>query len=279
MLDRKELSNNQFWFEKKNEEDFPFYNDRPVSLTFGQWIAWLVSTIGSFFLFSGLILKPIMTMFHLKENSKIEAEHPLATTVMSFGLLAIVLLLIFVTYWVISGHRLKALFKRMTFKEFAFSGVLGILGMIIVVFYTQFILNNLFHIKTGADSALQTTHAGVVGIRLSDFIEIIIQLIAEEMWAIVPFLFILMICYKSFTMRRKTSIVIAWILSSIIFGLYHIPSYNGNIAQAVLVIGVCRLFLTFTYIRYKNVWASYTAHLFWDFLPILVALIQGMTGK
>lgn len=279
MVERKEVANDRFWFEKNNGEDFPFYAGQPIAMSWGKWLAWVIITIGSFFVFSGMILKPIIDLLHLKENPNVAAEHPFRVMLITFGILAIVFLIIFLTYWIISGHRWNALFKKMTFKEFGFSALLGIIGMIIVVLYTRFILNDIFHIKTVADSAVQTNHAGAVGIHLSNFIEIIIQLIAEEMWAIVPFLFVLMVCYKSFSMSRKSSIVIAWLISSLIFGLYHIPSYDGNIAQAILVIGVSRLFLTFTYLRYKNIWASYTTHVFWDLIPILVALIQGFAGK
>lgn len=279
MVKLKEHDTNQFWFEKKNGADFPFYNDQPIKLSWKKWLIWVVLTIGSFFVFSGLILEPIIELLHLKENPSAAAEHPLRVMLLTFGILAIVFLIVFVTYALISGHRWHALFKKMTFKEFSFSALLGISGMILVVFYTKFILNDIFHIKTVADSAVQTNQDGKTGIQLWNFIEIVIQLIAEEMWAIVPFLFILMVCYKSFSMSRKTSIVIAWFISSLIFGLYHIPAYDGNIPQAILVIGVSRLFLTFTYIRYKNIWASYTTHIFWDLIPILAALIQGMLGK
>lgn len=278
MTKQNQFLKNRFWFEK-NEQDFPFYNDQPIALSYRKWLIWVVITIGTFFFFSGLLLEPITKIVHLKEKLKIVTDNPLNAVGITYGFLVVTLLVVFVTYRMIAGQHWDALFKRMRLKEFGLSALLGIVGMFISAIYTKVVLTDLFHIKTVADVTTKVNHAASTGVLILNASETIIQLIVEEMWAIVPFLFVLMLCHKSFSMNRKTSILIAWIISSIVFGLYHIPSYDGNVAQAILGIGLSRLILTFSYVRYKNIWASYTTHLFWDMIPILSVLVQGMTGK
>ncbi|MGX7148153.1 CPBP family intramembrane glutamic endopeptidase [Enterococcus ureasiticus] len=277
-MKRNELLKDRFWFEK-DKQDFPFYNDQPIALSWRLWIIWVTITIGTFFFFSGLLLQPVIKILNLKEKLKMVTENPLNSIGITYGFLVVTLLIAFGTYWMIAGNRWDALFKKITWKEFGLSALLGIVGMFITALYTKIVLTDLFHIKTVADVTTKVNHTASKSVPILKASETVIQLIVEEMWAIVPFLFILMICHKSLLMNRKNSILIAWIISSIIFGLYHIPSYDGNIAQAILDIGLSRLILTFSYIRYKNIWASYTTHLFWDIIPILSVLIQGMTGK
>lgn len=141
-----------------------------------------------------------------------------------------------------------------------------------MLFYSEFILVQLFHYTLNNDNAFNQDGKG--GMSILQAIITLIQLIAEEFWSIVPFLFILTICYKAINLSRKTSIIIAWIASSIIFGAYHIPSYDGDLVQAFMVIGVDRILLTFVYLRYKSIWASYLTHVAWNIIPITLAVVN-----
>lgn len=278
-MKKKTTDHTHLWLEKKDNQDFPFYNDLPIFLTWPKWTAWLLLTLLSFFIFSGLIFEPLIKLLHLKQHLNIATTHPIATKLIELTILILTLAIIFITYSRVTQNRWSALFKSPTKKEILFSAMTGLGGIILFFFYEEFILKNLLHLNMLTDTALETKHPGQTGIGLLKFIEIIIQLIAEEMLAIVPFLFILAICYKLFSLQRKTSIIIAWILSSLIFGLYHLPSYNWHIAQVILAIAVSRIILTIPYLRYKNIWASYICHLCWDLIPLLAALFSGLSNR
>ena len=101
----------------------------------------------------------------------------------------------------------------------------------------------------------------------------IFQLFGEEFLAILPFLALLQYFYLNRKKSRKKSIVLALILSSIFFGLLHLPTYNWNILQCIFVIGFARLFLTIPYIMTRNLFVSFAVHFLYDMIPFLLAFL------
>lgn len=238
---------------------FPFYNGKPYKLSLGQWIFWLVATIGGFFVFTGI-------GFPESFNKFVETLSKLEKNMVGIAIMVSVFVLVFGSYYIISKKNLGLLFPPITKKQLGSSMVIGWAGLIVIGLFTNFVVEDVFHVITHKDSAFTT-------IGLGTFIETTIQLFLEEMWAIVPFLAILAIGTK-FKVDRKISIILAWVLSSIIFALYHIESYDGDIVQVLLVITPARLILTYSYLRYKSIWASYTTHLTYD-LTILGISVLG----
>lgn len=263
----------KFWLESTNEErygDFPFYNGKPFPLSWGKWITWFVVTVVAFLFFTG----DIFLMFGIKLK-KHPLARPLELNLLKVGLLAIFLVVLFVVFWWVSKGEWRTLFRKLHKNEVWFAVIGGPVALGIVGIYMKVVLEGLLGMKLAADSALTMSSGDAV----MSFVSIVFQLIGEELGAIVPFLFVLMVCNKGLKWNRNASIWIAWIVSSIIFGIYHLSAYNDSWMQAILAIGVARLFLTIPYIRYKNIWASYLFHLAYDFLPLLVAVIRALTIK
>lgn len=266
----------RFWFEKKGGIDFPLYNGKPFELSWAKWIWWIIFTIGAFFVFTGLFLYP----FEIFDGNLFNQLRPVfhAHTWIQYIFIIVGYLMIFGSYWIICKNHWNILFHTLRWKTAFFSIVFGLAGMVVMLFYSEFILVQLFHYTLNNDNAFNQDGKG--GMTILQAIITLIQLIAEEFWSIVPFLFILTICYKAINLSRKTSIIIAWIASSIIFGAYHIPSYDGDLVQAFLVIGVDRILLTFVYLRYKSIWASYLTHVAWNIIPITLAVVNaGLINK
>lgn len=92
------------------------------------------------------------------------------------------------------------------------------------------------------------------------------MLFGEELLTILPFLIILKLGVQQFNLSRKSSLLLAWLLTSLIFASLHFPTYNWNILQTVLTIGTARLILTFSYIKTKNIWVSFIVHLLNDWV-------------
>ncbi|MBY9085348.1 CPBP family intramembrane metalloprotease, partial [Paenibacillus sp. HN-1] len=99
---------------------------------------------------------------------------------------------------------------------------------------------------------------------IATFLKMIPMLFGEELITILPFLVILALGVKKFKRSRKSAIILAWIAASIIFGAYHLQTYNWNIAQAILGIGIARVVLLYPYIKTKNIWTSFIVHLLND---------------
>lgn len=100
------------------------------------------------------------------------------------------------------------------------------------------------------------------------FVKVAVQLLGEELMTILPFLAILTLSRNLTGMARNTAIIVAWLASAAAFGLIHLPTYNWNLIQCLVVIGSARLVLTWAYIWSKNIWVSTGAHIINDWTLI-----------
>ncbi len=105
------------------------------------------------------------------------------------------------------------------------------------------------------------------------------QLLGEEVFTVLPFLAIMWFLFSRMNLPRKTSIVVAWLLSAVLFGAIHLPTYDWNLVQCFVVIGSARLVLLLAYIKTKNTWVSAGAHIINDWTLFTVALLtSGLAG-
>jgi len=104
------------------------------------------------------------------------------------------------------------------------------------------------------------------------------MLFGEELFTIIPFLVILQFSTKVLKTSRKKAVAIAWIVSAIIFGAIHLPTYNWNFMQSILGIGIVRLILTFPYVKTKNIWISFFVHVLNDWCLFLIPVLISKLG-
>ncbi|MDK2564336.1 CPBP family intramembrane metalloprotease [Romboutsia sedimentorum] len=226
-----------FKFENK-DVDFPFYNDDNFNFTGLQSLFLIIISIGA----------PIL----LQLGSKFIPDfiEPFIDIVLPLG----AFMLVVKSDW-------TKLFKKVRFKDVLLAfGVLvvnlivsGIVGIIVLKF-----------IGAEANPAAKAMQANTMFENIIFFLKIVPMLIGEELMTIIPFLVILTFASKKLKLSRKTSIIISWVVTAVIFGLLHLPTYNWNLAQSLLIIGSARLVLTFAYIKTKNIWVSSMAHILND---------------
>jgi hypothetical protein len=120
-----------------------------------------------------------------------------------------------------------------------------------------------------------TANAGIAGAAqlggsqfANFFAKVAVQLLGEELMTILPFLAILTLARNLAGMARNTAVVVAWLTSAPAFGLVHLPTYNWNLIQCLVVIGTARQVLTWAYIWSKNIWVSTGAHIINDWTII-----------
>lgn len=105
--------------------------------------------------------------------------------------------------------------------------------------------------------------------------ETIPGLFGEEMLAIV-----LLVILEHYLPKNRTGLIIATILSSLLFGAAHLSTYDWNIWQCLVVIGLTRI--PFTYAWYKsdrNLLVNGLAHWGYDMLLIAIVIIPGILDK
>lgn len=99
----------------------------------------------------------------------------------------------------------------------------------------------------------------------------LVQLVIEEIFFIVWFLFL----YHNVKIGTENSrTMIAWVGSSILFGIMHLSTYGFNIIQAVVGIGIIRFALSAIYVKKKNLTLSYMVHFLYDFIIISSVLFS-----
>jgi hypothetical protein len=59
----------------------------------------------------------------------------------------------------------------------------------------------------------------------------------------------------------------------LVFGALHLPTYDWNLVQCIVIIGTARMVLTLAYIVTKNIWVSTGAHVINDWLLLGMALL------
>ncbi len=101
---------------------------------------------------------------------------------------------------------------------------------------------------------------------------LVFQLFFEELVAVLSFVLVYQLLAQR-GLSHKACLLLALIFSVLLAAAVHIPTYNFNVVQSLLVIGGARLGLGIAYAHSKNFWIAYLAHLLYDGVLIALALI------
>jgi len=222
-----------FKFENQ-DEDLPFYAGE-TKLSFK----------GALLLFVCLILFTVPIVF------------PIPMEDWQFSLFLCFVLLI-PTLYLLRGH-LNLLFK--TIKRGNFKII--ILCVVLSLVYSFAMLYILSKIGIANIEPLED----VLVVDLISIISMIFQLMGEELFKILTFLLSMFVLY-SFSNNRKVSLVISLVVAMIAFGLAH-SGFYGNFLQVFLIQGLGSIFDFYAYLKTRNIFVSYMAHLIFDLLLTL----------
>jgi membrane protease YdiL (CAAX protease family) len=245
------------WLEDPGR-DFPFYNGAPVGLSAWQWVVVMAAVAAGF----AVLVAPIPW-----------PAGPLGAMIPAvlFPLIPLVALA-----QVAPGHW-KALFGKVGGRELRLMVGFALLN-IVVSMSVGAIVHALADVTPNAATA-QLSGMDTAG-RIGFFARTIPQLFGEEVVTLLPFLALLALLTNRFGFGRKGAIVGAWLASSLIFGLLHLPTYDWNLIQCIVVIGTARMVLTLAWILTKNIWVSTGAHIINDWLLFGIGLLgAGLVGK
>ncbi|WP_340006606.1 CPBP family glutamic-type intramembrane protease [Paenibacillus sp. FSL K6-0276] len=132
---------------------------------------------------------------------------------------------------------------------------------LIVTFTVGYIISKLFSVSA---NPVGEGFNGNFADALPTFLKMIPMLFGEELITILPFLVILAFGVKKLKMSRKSAIILACVGSAILFGAYHLQTYNWNSVQAIIGIGIARIVLLYPYLKTKNIWTSFIVHVMND---------------
>lgn len=231
---------------ERKDADFPFYADRPPTISAAGWLMVLVATAVGF--------AALGTPMPFEDN----ILTGWLRSVIFVGLPLLALARAAPGHW-------QAIFRRVGFRDVLLMFGFAILNIIV----TLSIGALLKAYGTVSANAGVAGAADLEGVRLASFFaKVGLQLLGEELLTILPFLAILAWLHSKAGMGRNSAVLASWLVSAIIFGLLHLPTYDWNIVQCLVVIGGARLVLTWAYVWTKNIWVSTGAHIINDWLLI-----------
>jgi membrane protease YdiL (CAAX protease family) len=226
--------------------DFPYYRDDPVTISAPGWLIVLAGVVTGF----AALVVPLPF-----EDGLVSGWLRAAAFVgLPLAGLAIA-----------AGDRWRAIFGPVGRREVKLMVAFAALN--IVISTSIGVVVKTFGTATANAGVVDA--AGLEGARLASFFaKTGVQLLGEELITILPFLAILTFGHRRAGLGRNTSVLIAWLVSAIIFGLLHLPTYDWNFVQCLVIIGSARLVLTGAYVWTRNIWVSTGAHILNDWLII-----------
>lgn len=238
--------------------DFPFYNGVPASIYGRQWLFVMVMVVAGFLVLASPIDWPDGAFWKCLP----------AILMPGLPLLAMA--------YVAPGHW-KAIFGKVGGREVKLMFGFALLN-IVVSMTVGAIVFALFGTSPNSATA-QLAGLDTAG-RIAYFAKTIPQLLGEEVITLLPFLALLQWFSKGLGMGRKGAIICTWVITSVVFGLIHLPTYDWNWIQCIVVIGSARMILTLPWILTKNIWVSTGVHIVNDWLLLVVTLLgASLVGK
>ncbi|WP_313920218.1 CPBP family intramembrane glutamic endopeptidase [Tahibacter sp.] len=222
--------------------DFPYYAGEPVQLQARQWLV----VLGALALAFALLVWP---------HTRLAGPWGLLFPALLFCAVPLVALA------AVAGRAWTALYRRVTLRD-----ALWMLGIAVANLVVSMLVGwtlSAWH-PTAPNPAFATLAASDISARVIAFAAMVPQLAGEELFTILPFLACLWLLHTRWAVPRKTAVIAAWILSAVPFALVHLPTYNWNVLQCLLVIGSARLVLSLAYLATRNLWVSTGAHILND---------------
>jgi len=238
--------------------DFPFYNGVPVFISGRQWLFVMAMVVVGFLLLASPIDWPDGAFWKFLPAILMPGI-PLAALA-----------------YVAPGHW-KAIFGKVGGREVKLMFGFALLNIVI-----SMTVGTIVFVLFGATSNGTTAALGGLDTagQIAFFAKTIPQLLGEEVITLLPFLALLQLFTLGLGLGRKAAIIGAWLITSILFGLMHLPTYDWNLIQCIVVIGSARLVLTLPWILTKNIWVSTGAHITNDWLLFLGGLLgAGFVGQ
>ncbi len=237
--------------------DFPFYDGDPVRLSGLQWLLLMAAVAAGF----AALVTPL--------------PWPPGLPAVLMPALLFALIPLAALACIAPGHW-RVLFGRVGWRELRLMVGIALLN-IVVSLGVGLLVRSLAEVTPNA-AAAQLAAMDTAG-RVLFFVKTLPQLLGEELLTLLPFL-ALMAAFTRLGMGRKGAVVGSWLISALLFGLVHLPTYDWNWVQCIVIIGTARLVLTLPWILTRNLWVSTGAHIINDWLLFSMGLVgAGLVGR
>lgn len=237
-------------------DDFPFYNDRPVAISGAQWaFVMLMVALG----FAALIAP--VPLFREGWGQFIPAIAFFAIPLLGLAIVA-------PRHW-------KAIFRRVGRRELLWMLAFAALNLVVSLAIGLVVMKGA---GVAHNPAFVMLAQQGLGERALFFLKTLPQLLGEEVLTVLPLLALTWFLHAKLAWPRKRALLVAWVATALMFGAVHLPTYSWNLVQCLVVIGSARLVLTLAYLKTKNLWVSFGAHVINDWTLFGAALMGASAG-
>ena len=230
------------WFKwERPGIDFPFYDDDSVP----AWHGWLLLGVS---LFVAVALN--VSVFLPVDRSVFK--------------IIVVFLIPLVTLLFVARGNIGTIIKKPRLGDILLILIVTVLSMVYSLAagaLSGFIVGAPTH---GNPLMGETIDAGRIAL-------VFVQLFGEELFKTNMMLGILLLLFRR-SGNRKSAIVIATLVTALVFGLAHYAAY-GSLLQILLIPGLGSIICLFAYLKTKNMLVTYVAHLIIDFIPFGLATL------
>jgi len=238
--------------------DYPFYRDGGL-----RWLDWtvvLVALVIGYMALTGSLARPAFLGRQ------------------AYGLLTAVLFsaIPLAAFAWRAGRRWTAIFNGFRWSYIWWGIAFGVLNLVFTFVISRIALELMDLSRNSAVAGLAGGEAP--GGAVMFYLRTGIQLFGEEVITILPFLFLLWLGVQQLKLSRTTALLVAWLGSALLFAAIHLPTYQWNVAQALLLIGPVRLVLTLAYMKTRSIWTSTVAHVFNDWSMFTLTLLLSAIG-
>ncbi|ETA53815.1 CPBP family intramembrane glutamic endopeptidase [Ponticoccus alexandrii] len=229
-----------FLFFERKQCDLPYYRPAPEGFSMVGWFIVLAAVAVSF-----VVLNIVQQRFHSRVAGFIPP-------------LLFVLIPLFAVAVVAGTKAPSALFKPVGLRDIGLIVLFFVLNAIVTLILGA-AMNSAFH--TAANPATDMVATASQADQILFFLWSAVQLLGEEIFTILIFLGAMAGLNR--VMPRKLALCLAVLIAAIVFGLIHLPTYQGNLIQAAALVPV-RIVLLMPYLITRNIWTSTGTHILND---------------
>lgn len=141
--------------------------------------------------------------------------------------------------------------------------VFAFVGSMILATLFSFVGKLLHQPSSGNGGANQISGDLSFWEKFSNLIATAFSLTGEEIYIAVIFVLCIVPLLKKIS--TKNALIIASLASVSIFGMSHFTTYDGNIYQCLVIIGLTHLPFIYAFIKTESLWTTIIAHILYDF--------------
>ncbi len=141
---------------------------------------------------------------------------------------------------------------------------LGLIAAQLVASISGIVVKFLLNVQVQPDEAVK--HIDVLFL-----FKAIPMIFGEELLTFVILFIVTGLLAQSYSYKKALTIGV--IVSTLVFSLLHLPSYDWNLIQVLLIIGAIRIPFTLASLRSNSLWEGFAVHYVYDTLIFVVILL------